>query len=194
MFDDFPIYIQYENSPKLKSLVNKTANSLLLKDLNFTNDYLSIKTASTNGLDNWGIILNQSRNVNSGDSYENVLGFDTGEIPTNDEDYPQNLFNSNFYNINFAPTLTLEDNKYRALLLLLYAKYTMNNSIFSINKAIQEYSNNMGKSEIPVVYSTYDMRITYKFNYQPENYELNLFFNTDLLPKPCGVLIDFIFI
>lgn len=198
MSEYFPIYLQYTNSPNLISLVNKTANSLLFKDINFTEDYLSIKTANTAGLDNWGIILNQPRIVNSGESYDNVFGFDTGIVPTDTTTYPQNFYHSNFYNINFAPTITLDNTQYRSLLLLIYSKYTINNSIYYMNKAIQDYAINMGATGTPVVYSTYDMNITYKFDYTLQSYERRLFNNTQtgesILPKPSGVDLNFIYI
>lgn len=188
----FPIYLQYANSPKLISLVNKTANALLFKDIDFTTDYLSIKTASTAGLDNWGIILNQSRTVFSGVVYDGVFGFDDGVVPTDTTTYPQNFFNSNFFNINYSETIDLDNDQYRSLLLLLYRKYTTNNSILDLNNIIQEYSENMGASGIPYVYSTYDMNIYYKFNYILESYEYYLFNFKNVLPKPAGVQFNLV--
>ncbi len=193
----FPIYLQYANSPKLKDLVNKTANSLLFKDIDFVTDYLDIKTASTAGLNNWGIILNQPRNVISGTIYDGVFGFDTGVIPTNTTDYPQNFYNSNFFNINYTPTIDLDNNEYRALLLMIYRSKITNNSIYIMNDIIKEYAINTGGSGIPVVYSNYDMSITYDFNYILQTYERYLFNNPNtgatVLPKPAGVSIVFIY-
>lgn len=186
----FPIYLQYANSPNLISLVTKTANSLLFKNINFTDDYLSILTATTEGLNNWGIILNQNRTVFSGEMYDSVFGFDTGEIPTDTITYPQNFYDSNFFNINFSLTIDLTDTQYRALLILLYRKYTTNNSIFELNNIIQQYSTLIGASGTPNVYSNYDMSITYEFNYTLQLYEDYLFNNLNILPKPVGVAIN----
>lgn len=183
----FPIYLQYQNSPKLISLVNKTANALLFKDINFTNDYLNIRTASSEGLDNWGIILNQPRIVYSGEAYDNVFGFNNGFIPLNTTDYPQNFYYSNFFNIVYSPTIAINDDQYRALLLLIYRKYTTNNSIYDLNNIIQEYSEMMGASGVPYVKSNYDMSITYKFNYYLLPYEAYMFNRYNILPKPAGV-------
>lgn len=192
MFEPF-IYRQYANSPKLISLTQKTANAMLFKDIDFPVDYLSIRTANTAGLDNWGIILNQPRTVRSGLAYDGVFGFANGVTPTDTVTYPQNFYRSNFYNASYSPTTTLTNTQYRALLLLLYRKYTTNNSLKDLNEIIIEYADISGASGIPYVFSTYDMSITYKFNYVPLPYETHLFKNTPLLPKPAGVNLNLIF-
>lgn len=185
---NFPMYLQYQNiAPKFNYLVQATANAMLFKDIDFTNDYLNIKTASTAGLDNWGIILNQPRVVHSGLAYDGVFGFDTGVIPQNTSDYPQNFNYGTFYNVDYAPTTSLTDTQYRALLLLLYSKYTTNNSLASLNSIIQQYALFNNAAGIPYVTSSYDMEITYTFNYPLEPYEINLFLNTDCLSVPAGV-------
>lgn len=194
---DFPIYLQYQNSPRLKTLVNETANALLFQDIDFPADYLDIMTATTAGLDNWGIILNQSRAVVSGQVYDGVLGFDDGVIPSNTTDYPQNFYHSNFFNINYSPTIDLNNNQYRALLKLIYRAQVTNNSIFDMNDIIQEYATNISASGVPVVYSNYDMTITYEFNFAVQPYERQLFQNSrtgaTILPKPAGVGIVYIY-
>lgn len=187
------IYRQYDNSPKLTSLAQKTANAMLFKDIDFPVDYLNIRTANTAGLDNWGIILNQPRTVISGFAYDGVFGFDDGAPPTDTVTYPQNFYESNFFNISYSPTLNLNNTQYRALLLLKYAKYTTNNSLKDLNDIIREYADISGGSGIPYVFSTYDMNITYKFNYTPLPYETYLFRDTPILPKPAGVNINLIF-
>lgn len=189
---NFPIYLQFTNSPVLKNFTNLTANSLLFKEQDFPANYLSIKTANTKGLDNWGIILNQSRTVFTGEPYAGVFGFDDGTIPTNTDDYPQNFNHGTFYNPAYAPTKDLTNDEYRALLLLLYQKYTTNNSLASLNKIIKEYALNRAAAGIPYVISYYSMNIAYVFPYTPEAYELNLFLNTDLLPVPLGVNVNII--
>lgn len=189
---EFPIYYQYKNSSKLSALTQKFANGRLFT-IDFTNDYLNIETASTEGLNNWGIILNQKRNVVSGLPYDRVLGFDDGEVITDETSYPQNLYFSNFFNENYSPTIDLDNDRYRALLLLLYGKYTTNHSIYELNSIIRRYSSLMGASGVPVVYSTYNMNIYYKFNYVPQPYEEFLFRNTNVLPAPTGVTVNLIF-
>lgn len=187
------IYRQYDNSPKLISLAQKTANAMLFKNIDFPVDYLNIRTANTAGLDNWGVILNQTRNVRSGLAYDGVFGFANGVTPTDTVTYPQNFYRSNFFNVSYSPVLELNNTQYRALLLLKYLKYTTNNSLKELNDIIREYADISGGSGIPYVFSTYDMNITYKFNYTPLPYETFLFKNTPLLPKPAGVNLNLIF-
>lgn len=187
MSEIFPIYLQYQNSPKLQSLVQKSANALLFKDFDFSEQYLNIQTANTDGLNSWGIILNQSRTVRSGLAYDGVFGFDDGEIITDTTSYPQNFYDSNFFNEEYSPSIDLTNDQYRALLLLIYRSKIINNSLKQINDVIRKYSNMMGKTEIPVVYSTYDMNIVYKFNYVLIPYEAYLFTHNNILPNPCGV-------
>ena len=185
---NFPIYLQYQSkAPTFINFVQATANAMLFQNIDFTTDYLNIKTASTAGLDNWGIILNQPRVVYSGLAYAGVFGFDDGVIPSNTDDYPQNFNHGTFYNPAYAPTTSLTDTQYRALLLLLYRKYTTNNSLADLNSIIQEYALFNGAEGVPYVTSSYNMEITYTFNYTLQPYEINLFLNTDCLAVPAGV-------
>jgi len=189
---NFPVYIQYSNSPNLKSLVNLTANSLLFTE-DISANYLSIQTASTEGLNNWGIILNQSRVVSYGEVYPKVWGFFNGVPVTDTTTYPQNFYNANFYNRTYDVTISLNDTQYRALLLLLYRKYTSNFSMSDLNSMIQQYATITGASGVPNVISTYNMQITYQFNYTPLPYEQKLFYSSNFLPRPLGVALNITF-
>lgn len=185
---NYPIYLQYQNTAlKFVNFVQATANAMLFKDVDFTNDYLDIKTASTAGLDNWGIILNQPRVIFSGLAYSKVFGFANGVKPTDTEGYPQNFGHGNFFNKSYQPTISLNDTQYRALLLLIYRKYTTNNSLADLNNIIQEYATFQGSVGIPYVTTTNQMEITYTFPYALEPYEINLFKNTDCLAVPACV-------
>jgi len=190
---DFPIYLQYQNSPKLKQLCNSFSNALLFKDFNFAEDYLNIKTAKTEGLNIWGIILGQPRRVKSGLSYDNVFGFKNSDTITDTKSYPQNFYYSNFFNPVYSPTIDLTDDQYRALLLLIYRSKNTNNSIYDMNRIIQQYSSMMGASGIPAVYVSAQMEITYKFNYFLEAYESYLFTHSTVLPCPAGVKLTILF-
>ena len=185
---NYPVYLQYQNTaPKFVNFVQQTANAMLFKDVNFTNDYLNIKTASTAGLDNWGIILNQPRIIYSGLAYSKVFGFANGIKPTNTDDYPQNFNHGNFFNKKYKPTIELSNTQYRSLLLLLYRKYTTNNSLAELNSIIQEYATFQGATILPYVTNSHTMEITYTFPNPLEPYEINLFLNTDCLAVPACV-------
>ena len=186
-------YVQY-NSDKLKLLSDGITNELVFDDMAFADMYLNILTAETQGLDNWGIILNQSRNVKSGEAYAGVFGFNTGTIPPDTNAYPQNFGHGTFYNEIYAPTLNLNDTQYRGLLYLLYRKYTTNNSLFDLNEIIQSYEKvgRITPRGIPFVKSDYPLEITYNFPYVVDLYEIQLFRKTECLARPAGYTINLI--
>ena len=178
------IYNQYNNS---KNLINFCANmqaAIAFDDTDVAqaiSDYLSIATASTDGLNAWGIILGQSRVVQSGDNYTAVFGFDNGTPPSKGR-YPQNFNNGSFFSGNAGGTVNLNDTAYRALLQLLYFKYANNCSIGALNQIIQAYS--IGRGESYVLDGK--MAVTYYFEYTLTLWEINLFTNTSCLPHPSG--------
>lgn len=183
------IYVQYQNSQKLKQLCELTAAAVGYTDLqreDFIVDYLSIDTANTAGLDNWGRILGQSRVVPIGDDLSGVFGFDDGDIPVSDQ-YPQNFDNGTFYTPTTATTISLDNEQYRKLLKLIYRKYNTNNTLAQLNEIIQAYSGTRGES---YVIESGTMEITYYFGYVLEDWETYLFYNTPLLPRPSGVSLD----
>jgi hypothetical protein len=162
--------------------------------MQFASNFLNIITSNTDGLDNWGIILNQSRVVKSGEAYDGVFGFDTGVTSADDKEYPQNFDHGNFYNSIYAPEIGLTDEQYRSLLYLLYRKYTTNNSLFNLNQIIQSYEK-VGRvvpRGVPFVKSEAPLEITYYFPYQLENYEIELFSNTETLPRSAGYKVNLI--
>lgn len=188
----FPIYLQYQNSPKLKSLVTKTANSLLFQNLNWSSDYLNIQTATSAGLDSWGIILGQTRYVIDPSIQPNIFGFDDGVTPIDNTTYPQNFYNSNFFDVYSTPSTTLTDQQYRALLLLLYGFNNCNNSLGTYNFLIQRYETMIGSRGVPYVINNGAMSIGYHFPYSLNVYEIWLFLHSNFLRAPCGVAVSVI--
>ena len=185
------IYSQYSNSEKLKKLINGITDELIFDDVQFDDDYLNIHTASTEGLNNWGLILNQGRSVRSYEAYDGIFGFDTGTIPPDDKQYPQNFNHGTFFNELYCPTVDLNNAQYRGVLFLLHRKYTINNSLFYLNKAIQEYENisHTPVRGVPYVKQTGFCEITYVFPYNLDGYEIQLFKFAETLPKPAGYAI-----
>ena len=182
------IYIQYQNSDKLKLLINGITNNLFFDDTQFVKDFLNIKTATSEGLNLWGIILNQSRNIKSNEIYNSVFGFNIGIVPPDDKKYPQNFNHGTFYNPLYSPILKLDDVKYRGLLFLLYKKYTINNSLFYLTETIQQYEilSRQVPRGVPHVEQKGFCEIIYHFPYHLENYEIGLFKDTLILPRPLG--------
>ena len=178
------IYNQYNNSPNIINFCANMQAAIAFDDSDVTqaiSNYLSIATASTDGLNAWGIILGQSRVVQSGDNLTGVFGFDNGEPPATGQ-YPQNFDNGSFFSGNTGSSVNLNDTAYRALLQLLYFKYANNCSIASLNRIIQAYS--VGRGEAYVLDGK--MAVTYYFGYTLTLWEINLFTNTSCLPRPSG--------
>ena len=76
-------YIQYQNAPKFNALLTQLTNYLTIPIDQFYTDYFNLLTATTQGLDNWGIILNETRNITYY-NYDSIFGFDTGVPATPD--------------------------------------------------------------------------------------------------------------
>lgn len=181
------MYIQYQNANKFTTLLNDLEAYLTIPIKEFYDHYFNINTADPQGLANWGKILNQTETIAVPD-FLNVFGFDTGDTPMPlDTGYPQNFGFGNFYNGQTAPT-TLTTEQYRAVLKLIYLKYTSNCSVGScvnvINSYIQQqYSNPLYKCVI----IESQMQFAYSFNFTLQDWEIALFKYNDTLPRPGGI-------
>ena len=185
------IYNQYNNSPTLIAYCQNIQNAIAFSDTDvqqFCSNYLNISTANTDGLNAWGTILGQSRILQSGGQYLDVFGFNNGTPPIGNN-YPQNFNNGSFFSGKGAGTVSLTDTSYRALLQLFYSKNSTSNTLASLNKIIQNYSAGRGQA---YVLETGKMAITYYFDYPLLPYEINLFANTQCLPKPSGVSLSIV--
>lgn len=138
-------------------------------------------------MDNWGVILNQSREVFIYD-FDNIIGFNNGISPIPpDTGYPQNFNNGNFF--NFGSSVDgLPNEQYRILLKFKYATYTTNCSYASltniINYYIQQQYNNLSKRcDIIDGIKTF----TYAFNFTLQPWEIGLFAIEKILPSPAGI-------
>lgn len=189
------IYLQYSNSPTLIKYCDELQYALtVVTDADvtqFASDWLSIATATSAGLDNWGLILGQNRIVASGDEYGFNFGFNN--TPVSPLFSPQN-FNNGGFDPGAGGYTTLSDTAYRALLQLLYSKYATDNSLASLNNIIQTYAvqtNVPGRTKQSVYVQEGTMTITYNFlqSFALQQYELNLFRNTNVLAKPSGVAL-----
>jgi hypothetical protein len=193
------IYLKYSSSPTLIEYNSQLQSALtVVTDADVTQfaaDWLSIATATSAGLDNWGLILGQNRTVADGTQFSYNFGFNNPPIePTNS---PQNFNNGVFDSGTNSGYITLGDIAYRALLQLLYSKYATDNSLASLNAIIQNYA-----TQTTALYPTRNkssayvqegvMSINYNFltSFALQNYELNLFRTTNVLAKPSGVKLN----
>jgi len=181
------LYIQYQNSIKFVNLLTQLEAYLSIPVRDFYNHFYNLQTCDTQGLNNWGKILNQTRNTLVPD-YSQVVGFENGIPPDPiDTGYPQNFNNGNFYG-GQTRTVILDDAKYRLLLQLIYQKYSVDCSVAActnvINYYIQQRYNN------PAYYCEIiegNMEFVYLFSFTPQDWEIALFKYSQVLPKPAGI-------
>lgn len=181
------MYVQFQNAPKFRGLLSELQDYLVFPIDDYYEEYFNIATCNTEGLNNWGRILNQARSILVYD-YSGVFGFNNGVAPVPiDTGYPQNFGHGNFF--SGETTLTeLDNTQYRALLGLRYLSYTVLPSAGVvtqlINAYIQEvYNDPLKKCQLVEG----DMEFAYNFNFRLSNYERQLFRINNILPRPAGV-------
>lgn len=74
------MFIQYQNAPKFKELLDRLKDYLTIPIQQFYEHFFNIDTADTQGLNNWGLILGQSRTVGQY-SLDGVFGFGKRTFP-----------------------------------------------------------------------------------------------------------------
>lgn len=168
---------QYANSPKYVALYNGLcdmfSNAKTMED--WYNVVFNIKTATGYGLDWWGKILNQGRQVSYTENGTVVNVFLGGEQTidgvTYSADYMENL--------------------YRTVLFLRAMSYITNCTVASLNNMLQFYFNTVEASQNALVYVIeYGvMEIRYVFRMYLSKVQKAIF--AEVLPKPTGVGISF---
>lgn len=185
------IYLQYQNSTKMIEYLQALANNIRVSAVEFYQNFFNINTCGSDGLNNWGLILNQSRTVYipaPEDLLLHKFGFSQGSDPSPQGSYPQNFYNSNFFSQLGATPYELSDNQYRQLLLFIYLNSVTNATLQTINANINYYYNPDGTNGQQIaVTNTAPMQITYNFNFTPQAYEIILFNNQGVLPTPICV-------
>jgi hypothetical protein len=179
------IYLQYGQSTHTNNWLNNIAPLLTIDEQQYYNDFFNIETGNRQGLDNWGRILNISGTIYMPD-LSNVLGFDTGEVITNDVDYPQNFGQGNFWGGQVLPIL-LSDPEFRLLLKYKYGILTTNGTILDANILLNNFFNNYPGNPLRVrVTQTAVMEVTFEFNGFLTNTQFTIINNRNLLPLSGG--------
>lgn len=168
---------QYANSKKFMNLYNELSymfsNAKTIED--WYNIVFNIKTATGYGLDWWGKILNQGRQVSYTENGTVVNVFLGGEQTidgvTYSADYMENL--------------------YRTVLFLRAMSYITNCTVASLNNMLQFYFNTVEASQNALVYVIeYGvMEIRYVFRMYLSKVQKAIF--AEVLPNPTGVGISF---
>lgn len=175
------IMSQYANSPRLLRIINDLWGAI--DPTKFNEDYfnliMSIPTANTQGLDIWGRIVGIGRTVYFPNPEGEYFGFEDGFYPFNERPF------SAAGNENDA--WELADDAYRQLILIK----AMSNIIYATAPNINILMRAVfGKSCYFLL--TGHMEGRYVFEFYLNQFERHIVYNTDILPRPCGVDVSII--
>lgn len=181
------IYVQFATADNINTLFDNLYPLLTIDPLEFHRDYFDIDTCKTDGLDNWGRILDFSRQIIVPD-YSKVFGFGTVDNPPSPikTGYPQNFGHGSFYGGQTKPVI-LDNEQYRAVLKFRYASLTTNMTLFSINHIMNAYFNTRDPTHKVRVTEPGKMQLLYEFNFKLADYERAMFNNRNILPSPGAV-------
>lgn len=175
------IMSQYANSPRLMHIITTVADAI--DPEKFTEDYfrliMSIPTANGHGLDIWGRIVGISRTVQFANPEGEYFGFADGFYPFNERPFSGAGGGSD--------TWELTNEAYRELILIKALSNIVYASALSINALLR------AMFDRPAYFLlTGHMEARYVFEFQLSPYQRHIVYNTDILPRPCGVLISII--
>lgn len=174
------IMSQYANSPRLMAIIEALADAIDPSE--FTEEFysmvMSIPTAKGFGLDIWGRIVGVSRTVRYPNPAEDYFGFEDGFYP-----FGQAPFSSGS---GEAGAWDLLDDAYRQLILIKAISNIAYATAPNINRIIKQIFRGTG-----YYLAEGDMQGTYVFEYILTPFEHFIFTETDILPRPCGVEINF---
>lgn len=214
------LFGQYANANNIKNLLYgyissdnpleyyEGFNSFLNIDyMEFYTTFFNIYTANTAGLDNWGSILGISRNIYV-PAYPYFFGFNSTNRPfTVTANVGTQSFNYGGFNSGATTYQPVDDNFFRAMLLLRYQTLTCNMSILAITTILNTFFANLSKfaiadnptrrrflaaqQTVSVQDNLAPMSITYTFS-QKLTVQQGAIFSAQnntvsLLPRPLGV-------
>jgi len=175
------IMSQYANSPRLMSIINGLWAAI--DPAKFTGDFyhlvMDIPNANSYGLDIWGRIVGIGRTVtfvNPGGEY---FGFEDGFYPFNERPFSAPGSGTD--------TWELTDDAYRELILLKALANIVYASAPNINALMRAMF-----TQPCYFLLTGHMQGRYVFEFDLSPYQHHLVFNTDILPRPCGVDVSII--
>lgn len=183
---------QFSNSPTLLALLADFDQWCDLSQ--FTDDFLSnvwdISTAQGFGLDIWGRIIGQSRNLQVAQSPGNNFGFSTNGESSSDQAW-QPWSQAPFYTSSGTVSFPLQDQYYLKLLLVKAAANIARCDCPSINALMRSMFGDRGRC-----YVGYDianpMNIGYHFEFLPTAVELSII-ESGLFPQPAGTTVNYIY-
>jgi hypothetical protein len=181
------MYIQYDKSTNLKALIEGLNPILSINEEEFYKNWFNILTAKSEGLDNWGRILNFGRGIKTDPTDLKVFGFYNGTSSFLTP--PSNFNNGNWYKQTVPIIQNLTDDAYRQVLQLVYLSQISNGSVSNINKILNYYyqSKDISKKIKVKENLTEIMTLKIEFNFKLEPVEINIFSINGVLPIPTGV-------
>jgi len=179
---------QYEGAEKLKSLIE---SKQLWYDQNHTQfwedwrqNVFSLKTANNFGMSVWAKILDVPLVfIAPPDEGKKAFGFGA---------HRRNFTHGNFKSASPSSVKLTLDQK-RVVLQLRYFQLTTNGSILDINRMLKYLFTDDSDFGSVYVQDNYDMTITYIFGFTPSSQLQLVLDEFDLLPRPCGVSVDYTF-
>lgn len=183
---------QYSNSPTLLALLDSF--NQWVDVTKFTADFLAyvwdISTAQGFGLDIWGRILGQARNVQIAQVPGNNFGFNINATPgTQWKPWSQAPFYNGAASGDY--TYALPDEYYRKLLLVKAAANIASCNVPALNALMRSMFGDRGRC-----YVGYDldfpMHIGYHFEFFPTSVEKTII-ESGLFPIPAGMTVEYIY-
>jgi len=175
------IMSQYANSPRLMAIIKSLASAI--DPSKFTSDFynlvMNLPTAVNFGLDIWGRIVGIGRSVTFVNPAGEYFGFEQGFFPFNERPFSAPGGGSD--------TWELTDDAYRELILFK----ALSNIVYATAPNINALMRSMFEKPCYCLL-TGPMKMRYVFEFDLSAYQLHLVYNTDILPRPCGVEIDII--
>lgn len=175
------IMSQYANSPRLLSIINTVSSAL--DPSKFTSDFyrliMDIPTANSHGLNVWGRIVGISRTVNFPSPQGEYLGFSDGFYPFNERPFSGSGGESD--------TWELANDAYRELILIKALSNIIYATAPNINRLLEAVFDGVCYF---LITGPMDARYVFEFDLSP--YQRHIVYNTDILPRPCGVLVSII--
>jgi len=182
---------QYNNSTALQALINQKNTWYQTNQVSFWNNWIAnvfnISTATTFGLNVWGIIVGQSRNIAVGTSsgkFGVVGGYNAGSF--NSAPFNFGGWNSSAYTP--AIPYQLPDAIYRTLIIAKALINVSKNTIPALNAIIKLVF--AGRGGIYYV-DNHNMTITLQYNFNPTLIEFAIITQILSASRPAAVLLNF---
>lgn len=176
------IISQYSHSPRILSVIGAMNESIDPKhDIDaFYRDIWNIHTAKGWGLDVWGGIVGLSRSFLI--TFENqVIGFSDGFTPFNGGTWSSGADGN-------TGTFRLDDDAYRNIIMIKAAANINYPTAYHINGLLLNLFRKRGRA---YYVKNGTMAARYVFEFTLNQIERSIIRDGDILPRPCGVLLDF---